>query len=287
MNNYTGRLIGIITDIHGLFEPTRACLEDMKRRGITEIYSLGDNVGVGPSPDKVIDILSEYNVKSIAGNNEDYITLGIEPFRSFFTSYKEESLNYTIFKLNSYELGIINLYPHFIDLVVGGKQVGLCHFANDVRCDFNINSTWTYQLGRKDAYKQFLYTNSDEQKQEIIKEINYLGKDSNEAKGYVSALNDPLFNGKKVTDYDFIFQGHVHFEIIEKGKNTLFYTLRALGMGYGKEPIDTAYYLILKERNSGFDIEKVLVKFNRKYLEEEINNSDGPMDTIKDFVHMR
>ena len=287
MNNYTGRLIGIVTDIHGLFEPTRACLEDMKRRGITEIYSLGDNVGVGPSPDKVIDILNEYNVKSIAGNNEDYITLGIEPFRSFFTSYKEESLNYTISKLNSYELGLINLYPHFIDLVVGGKLISLCHFANDVRCDFNINSTWTYQLGRKDAYKQFLYTNSDKQKQEIIKKINYLGKDNNDAKGYLSTLNEPLFNGKKVMEYDSIFQGHVHFEIIERGNNTLFYTLRALGMGYQKDPIDTAYYLILKEKTKGFDIEKVLVKFNRKSLEEEINSSDGPMDTIKNFVHLR
>ena len=44
MNNYTGRCIGIITDVHSLLVPTIACLEDLKNKGITEIYSLGDNL---------------------------------------------------------------------------------------------------------------------------------------------------------------------------------------------------------------------------------------------------
>ena len=91
MNNYTGRCIGIITDVHSLLVPTIACLEDLKNKGITEIYSLGDNFGVGPSPKEVMDLLNEYNVKSIAGNSEDYIALGIAPFRSFFTHENEES----------------------------------------------------------------------------------------------------------------------------------------------------------------------------------------------------
>ena len=99
----------------------------------------------------------------------------------------------------------------------------------------------------------------------------------------------PLFNGNKVTDYDSILQGHVHFEMFEEGKNTSFYTLRAVGMAYGNDPIDTASYVILKEKrnNQGFDVKKVLVKFNRKKLENEILNSDGPMDKIKIFTYMR
>ena len=44
------RKIAIFTDAHALLEPTEAALEDMQRRGITEIYSLGDNIGVGPNP---------------------------------------------------------------------------------------------------------------------------------------------------------------------------------------------------------------------------------------------
>ena len=102
-------------------------------------------------------------------------------------------------------------------------------------------------------------------------------------------MNEPLFNGNKVTDYDSVLQGHVHFEMFEEGKNTSFYTLRAVGMAYGNDPIDTASYVILKEKrnNQGFDVQKVLVKFNRKKLENEILNSDGPMNKIKMFTYMR
>ena len=292
MNEYTGRCIGIITDAHSLLVPTMACLKDMKNKGITEIYSLGDNVGVGPSPKKIMDLFDEYNVKSIAGNSEDYITLGIDPFKSYFTEEKEESYLWTLSNLNSYEIGIINLYPHFIDLCLGGKKIALCHFANDCRFDYTKNSTWAYQANYKngiDAYKQFLYTNSDEQKRDMANKIKFLGENSEEVKGLISAINEPLFNGKKVTDYDSIFQGHVHFEMFEKGENTSFYTLRAVGMAYGNDPVDTASYVILKEKrnNQGVDVQKVLVKYNRKELENEILNSDGPMDTIKKFTNMR
>ena len=64
---------GIITDIHAMYEPALACLEDMHRRGITEIYSLGDNIGVGPNPKEVLELLKEYNVKSVKGNHEIYV----------------------------------------------------------------------------------------------------------------------------------------------------------------------------------------------------------------------
>ena len=38
-NQLNGRKIGIITDAHGLLEPTKAALEDMQSKEITEIYS--------------------------------------------------------------------------------------------------------------------------------------------------------------------------------------------------------------------------------------------------------
>lgn len=67
------RRIAIITDPHALYEPTMACLTDIKNKGIKEIYSLGDNIGHGPSPKETLELLSEYNVKSILGNHELYI----------------------------------------------------------------------------------------------------------------------------------------------------------------------------------------------------------------------
>ena len=96
-NNYTGREIAIFTDLHGLYYPLKAVLEDIKKRNITEIYSLGDNIGVGPNPKEVLDLLEKYNVKSINGNNEEYSILGIEPFKVYFDSkdYKNALIYFT------------------------------------------------------------------------------------------------------------------------------------------------------------------------------------------------
>ena len=61
------------------------------------------------------------------------------------------------------------------------------------------------------------------------------------------------------------------------------------GMAYGNDPIDTASYIILKEKinNEGYDVEEVLVRFDREKMEYAIMSSDGPMDMIKKFTNMR
>jgi len=288
---YTGREIAIFTDVHSLLEPLEAALDDIDSRGITEIYSLGDNIGVGPNPGEVIDLLQKYGVRSIAGNSEDYVTLGIEPFRSYFGYDKIISQEWTVSRLNEKQIGAIKLYPHSFELLLGGQKLALCHFANDVRFDFMTNSTWSYQtnINYGDAYSQFLYTNSPLQKKKINRAIENMGVNNPHAKGYISALSEPLFNGNRVDFYDAIIQGHVHFKLFEKGGNTDYYTIRAIGMAYQNDPIDTASYIILKEKtnNQGFDVEEVLVKFDREKMEYAIMSSDGPMDMIKKFTNMR
>lgn len=104
------RKIAILSDAHALLEPVEAVLDDIKKRGITEIYSLGDNIGVGPNPSEVIDLLETNGVKSIAGNAEEYVTLGIDPFISYFNSLKEQSQLWTKSKLSEKQKGIISLY---------------------------------------------------------------------------------------------------------------------------------------------------------------------------------
>lgn len=287
--NSNKKKIAIFTDAHALLEPTAAVLEDIRNRGITEIYSLGDNIGVGPNPKEVVNLLEENNVISLAGNAEEYVTLGIEPFRSYFNELKKQSQLWTLSKLGEKEKGIISLYPHSIELLVGGKKIALCHFANDVRCDYNEHSTFVYQhnydIGRK-AYEQFLYTNSSEQLEEIQKIIKTYGKDNPMLKGYLSALKDPLFAGKKVDFFDAVIQGHVHWKLYEHSNSTDFYSIRAVGMAYNKDPIDTASYVILNELEDGFNLEEVLVRFDREKMEYSILTSGSPDYTIRKFVSM-
>lgn len=288
---YTGREIAIFTDAHGLLEPTRAALEDIERRGIREIYSLGDNIGVGPNPGEVLDLLKEYGVQSIAGNSEEYCILGIYPFSSYFNALKEKSQLWTLSKLNERQLGEIKLFPHSIELLVGGKKLALCHFANDVRFDFNTRSTWSYQRAvsrGRNGYEQFFYTNSVEQVKQMEHIMQVYGKDSAMMRGYVSAMKDPLFDGRRVDFYDAVIQGHVHFKIYEKSNTTEFYSIRAVGMAYQKDPIDTASYVILKEKvnNQGYDLEEVLVRFDREKMIYNILTSDSSDRTIEKFTNM-
>lgn len=283
-NNY--RKIGILTDAHGLLEPTEAALKDMTSKGITEIYSLGDNIGIGPNPGEVMDILEEYGVQSIAGNSEDYVTLGLAPFNYVIYS-KAYSHLWTMSKLNEQQIGTIRLYPHSLDLFLGGKKIALCHFANDVRIDYDYHSTLTYQRSLEtgaSAYKQFLYTNSEEQKAFIDRMIMAYGTDDEMMKGYLSALKEPLFKGKQVDFYDMVFQGHVHWKLYETGDKTEFYTLRAVGMGYKNDPVDTASYVILEETSEGLKVSENLVKYDREKMVYAILRSDEPSGLIRKYA---
>lgn len=282
---YTGRKIAVLTDIHALVEPLVAVLDDIKRRNIKEIYSLGDNIGVGPNPSEVLNLLNKNNVSCIMGNSEEYCILGIKPFSEYFNDSKIQSQLWTASKLTSKNIQDLKLYRHSIDLSIGGKKVALCHFANDVRIDFSIRSTWTYQ----EAYRQgnnpnlqFYYTNSDQQKELIDSKIKNI---SDYNQGYISAKNDPLFDGKKVDYYDEIIQGHVHFKMLTEDSKTKIRTIRALGMAYLQDPIDSASYIIIHEKEEGYDIEEILVPFNRSKMIDSILKSDMPnKDLISKFV---
>ena len=291
------RRIAIFTDAHGLLEPTQAALEDMQKRGITEIYSLGDNIGVGPNSGEVLDLLQQYGVQSVAGNSEEYVTLGVEPFRSYFDVLKRQSQAWTLSKLNEEQIGQIKLFPRYIELSIGGKKIVLCHFANDVRIDFGSRSTWSYQrnfdfMGTGEQYNpdaswQFKYTNSQQQLEEIEYMIKKYGKDSPFVRGFLSAQEEPLFARKKVDFYDAVIQGHVHWKLYDEEQSTKFYSIRAVGMAYRNDPIDTASYVILEEQDNDFTMEEILVRYDRDKMISSILSSGSPDKTIYKFVGLK
>lgn len=287
---YTGRKIAIFTDLHGLFEPLEAVLNDISNRGITEVYSLGDNIGVGPSPSDVIDMFEFCNVKSVAGNAEEYCNLGVSPYICYFDRDKLLNHEWTRYKLGDYRLDYIRNLPHSFDLELGGKRIGLCHFANDVRTDYGFNTSekYVYNFNLGCGYKQFLYTNSPSHFDNIKYNIDRFGVESPKVKGFVSARDYPIFNGKIVTSYDVIVQGHVHRNLYENGEGVDFYTIRAVAMHFDSDPIDLAFYIILHEKsnNMGFDMERVYVPFDRSAMENTILKSDEPTGKIKKLVYM-
>ena len=134
------RKIGIITDSHGLFEPTLAALEDMRHQGIDEIYSLGDNIGLGSNPKEVMDLLDAYNVKSVKGNHEEYVIDGVDKFKEHFTIPEKHELakastEITVRKLTEEQLEKIKAMPNEIIVDVGGEKILLTHWTKDYITD--------------------------------------------------------------------------------------------------------------------------------------------------------
>ena len=276
--------IAIFTDIHALLEPLDAILKDIKNKGITDIYSLGDVVGLGPNPKEVLGLLKKYNVKNIMGNTEEYVLLGGKAFDYFEHKNKYRYQKWTDSKLDDKDREYISSFKHSYILELGGKRIGLCHFANDVRIDYKKYSTWSYQdsLKKNDnsAIKQFYNANSKEQL-DIIKEKYNTGKE--EDLGYKSCYEDPIFDGHTIDYFDQIFQGHVHFASEVKDDNVIITTLRAVAMAFGDKDNDKAYYIILNEEENGYSIEECYVKYDRDSMINTILNCDftSKLDILK------
>lgn len=142
------RRIAVITDIHSLYEPTLACLTDISKRGITEIYSLGDNIGHGPSPKEVLEILDEYNVKSVYGNHELYLIEedGIKEFLEHFPSkesiHRTEHMNEWMKSILSKEqIEKIKSYPERYEIELSnGKKITLIHTDDK----YNVVGKYSY-----------------------------------------------------------------------------------------------------------------------------------------------
>lgn len=277
------RQVAILTDAHALYEPIEAILKDIEKRGIKEVYSLGDNIGLGPNPNEIIETFANHNIQSIKGNYEEYELLGIAPFKWYMTDSKIKSRNWTSSVLKPENKKLISLYPHSIDLTLGGKKIALCHFANDVRFDYICNDSWGYVNKIKNGmkgYEQFLYTNSPEQIIDMKKEVD----DTPDSKGILSALNDPLFGGKTIKMYDSIIQGHAHWKLFEQTPFGTIYSIRAAGMAYDTDPLDSASYVILTETDNGFTCEEVLVKYDREKMIHSINTSTSPDRDISRYT---
>lgn len=60
----------IISDIHGNLDALRVVMDDIGRRGIEQIFCLGDIVGYGPNPRECLDLVDDRCEWSLMGNHD-------------------------------------------------------------------------------------------------------------------------------------------------------------------------------------------------------------------------
>lgn len=63
----------VISDIHGNIEALQAVLADVDRRGIKELYCLGDVVGYGANPKECLDLIIERATATLCGNHDQAV----------------------------------------------------------------------------------------------------------------------------------------------------------------------------------------------------------------------
>ena len=60
----------LISDIHSNLVALQAVLADIKKRGVDEVFCLGDIVGYGPEPKACLDLIIEQGIIAIMGNHD-------------------------------------------------------------------------------------------------------------------------------------------------------------------------------------------------------------------------
>ncbi len=82
--------LAVISDIHSNLEALEAVLGDIDEIKVDDIISLGDNIGYGADPEKVINTIRQRKIKTILGNHE--LALFDEKYLASFNPKAKDAL---------------------------------------------------------------------------------------------------------------------------------------------------------------------------------------------------
>jgi putative phosphoesterase len=110
--------IAFISDIHGNSWALKVVLNDIKHRGISEIYDLGDSLYGPLDPKGTYHLLTDWKIESICGNQDRYI------YESSDSTDKNSTLKYVRSQL--FETSIVWLMELPSYRIIH-DQIYLCH----------------------------------------------------------------------------------------------------------------------------------------------------------------
>jgi len=102
----------IISDIHANATALEAVLKDIDSCVVDMVLSLGDNIGYGPEPEKVINILRSKKIPSVTGNHELGVTR--PNFLPLFNPVARKSIEMTLDMLSESSIAHIKKFPNVI-----------------------------------------------------------------------------------------------------------------------------------------------------------------------------
>ena len=98
--------IAVISDIHANQDAFKQVLMDIGKSNIDNTICLGDNIGYGPEPEKVIAMLKDHNIPTVMGNHE--LAVIDRNYLSLFNPLARKSLLRTIELLSEETINFIS-----------------------------------------------------------------------------------------------------------------------------------------------------------------------------------
>ncbi len=103
--------IAIISDIHGNMEAFEQVSTDIEKTRVDAVISLGDHIGYGPEPERVVTRIHQYKITAVQGNHELAL---IEPdYLDWFNRAARKSLNITRKLLTAKSIDFIKTLKRF------------------------------------------------------------------------------------------------------------------------------------------------------------------------------
>lgn len=247
--------IAIISDVHGNITALDAVLEDIKKRNIKRIFSLGDSVVKCPNPDLVIDKLREVCEVIILGNCDYSIARPEVKDKHWWTREKigEERADFL------YHL------PIYHEFYLSGHFIRLFHAS-----PFGLDNIYNPTFSNKGTAYSGIELNSPE---ELFENTEFLGKTKDD----------------KVPDI--VGYGHIHTPCLFRVKNKTVFNPGSVGVPVEMLNSDIndnsnkfstfASYIILEGNYNSYELSSisfnlVRVPYDIEKEVELIKNSDIP-----------
>ena len=109
--------IALIADLHGNMPALESTLADIRRRGIDQIFCLGDLVGKGPHSAQAVDRCRAVCAQTVKGNWDDFIGKATD----------NPTMQWHQARLGPARLAYLEALPTMIEFTMSGKRVRLFH----------------------------------------------------------------------------------------------------------------------------------------------------------------